>query len=65
MTKKHFIDLAGRIRDHNQTDNQLEPFTAGQLEVLADFCSAINPRFNRDRWQGYIAGENGPCGGRV
>jgi hypothetical protein len=31
----------------------------------ADFCAAQNPRFNKSRWLGYIAGTNGPSGGRV
>ena len=26
---------------------------------------AENPRFNRERWLGYIAGENGPSGGQI
>ena len=32
-------------------------------ELLADFCQSQNPRFNRERWLGYIAGKCGPSGG--
>jgi hypothetical protein len=32
-------------------------------QVLADFCAAQNPKFNRERWLGYIAGTNGKNGG--
>lgn len=32
---------------------------------LADFCKSQNGRFDRERWLGYIAGENGPNGGAV
>lgn len=31
--------------------------------TLADFCVIQNPRFNRERWLAYIAGECGPNGG--
>jgi len=68
MTKKHFIALADAIRDHNQTADPYttgEPFTNSQLGLLADFCEESNPRFNRARWLGYIAGTNGKNGGKV
>jgi hypothetical protein len=63
MTKKHFIALADRIRDFEKWN---EPkFTVQQIEMLASFCQSQNPYFNRERWLGYIAGENGPSGGKV
>lgn len=61
MTKKNFIDLAETIRIHNKYHS--EPFTPAQLDVLASFCKSQNSAFMRDRWLGYIAGENGPNGG--
>jgi hypothetical protein len=30
------------------------PFTLAQLELLADFCGSVNPRFDRTRWLNYI-----------
>lgn len=68
MTKKHFIQLADVVR-------KLEPgyqSTAASRydwvvmrDAMADFCAAQNPRFDRARWLGYIAGTNGPSGGAV
>ena len=72
MTKKHFIALADAIREYNRNafkagSNTVSPLQFGhtQLLVLADFCAASNPRFNRERWLAYIAGECGPNGGKV
>lgn len=58
MTKKHFIALADFIREHEGR------FPHDTIDLLADFCASLNPRFDRERWLGYIAGENGPCGGK-
>lgn len=57
MSKKDFIKLADYVRG--------EGFTDAQLDTLASFCKSQNGRFMRDRWLGYIRGENGPSGGRV
>ena len=57
MTKKHFIALADAVRYAGLTD--------AQIEDIADFCRAQNPRFDYCRWVGYIKGENGPSGGKV
>jgi hypothetical protein len=66
MTKKHFIALADVIRHDNATLGHADhAFDSGHLEVLADFCASQNPRFDRERWLGYIAGTNGPSGGAV
>lgn len=35
------------------------------LIELAAFCAEQNPRFMRERWLGYVRGENGPRGGEV
>jgi len=63
MSKKHFIALAETIIHHNRFSS--EPFTEGQISVLADFCGSENPNFKRDRWLSFIAGEVGPNGGTV
>lgn len=59
MTKKHFIELANYIK------TAPEHFSDSSLHVLASFCKAQNPNFNRDRWLAYIAGQCGPNGGAV
>jgi hypothetical protein len=66
MTKKHFIALADAIRDCNYPPPGFtrQPFTAEQLEYLADFCERQNRDFSRERWLAYIAGECGPNGGK-
>lgn len=48
MTYKDFIALALNIKQHNSMG--IEPFTARQIDTLAAFCSAQNPKFNRARW---------------
>ena len=66
MTKQHFIALADTIRAHNiNTQNPSDQFGERQIAVLAGFCEGMNPRFNRQRWLGYIAGTNGKNGGKV
>lgn len=69
MTKKHFIALADKIQEHNRTgrtdDYTDTGFTADQLDTLADFCASCNPRFDRERWLAYIAGDCGPSGESV
>jgi hypothetical protein len=62
MTKKHFIRLAEYIRDAAKYADA--PFSDAQINHLADFCHEANPRFNRERWIGYIKGENGKNGGK-
>ena len=60
MSKKHFVALADAIKDYEKFN---EPrFTTQQIDMLARFCAAQNPNFNRERWLGYIAGTNGPSG---
>jgi hypothetical protein len=67
MTKRNFIALADSIREHNRLakSNGETAFTADQLAALASFCASENPRFKRERWLDYIAGECGPNGGRA
>jgi hypothetical protein len=67
MSKRHFIQLADIIRNYNKTAEIVDspPFIEGQIFALADFCQSQNPRFDRERWLGYIAGTNGPSGGEM
>lgn len=73
MTKKDFIALADVLRVSKPTlqDNTpgMEIDSALRLwhtmrNALGDMCAQSNPRFNRDSWLGYIAGRNGPNGGK-
>ena len=65
MTKKDFIALADAIRDHGPHRGHRAEFSPSELETLARFCHSRNPRFNRERWLGYIRGECGPNGGAI
>ena len=68
MSKQDFIALADMIRNHNGQANAHgieKPFTPDQTQALAQFCSHQNPEFKRDRWLGYLTGENGKNGGKV
>ena len=58
MTRKDVITLAEMLRIHNRTANGRTEFTPDHLSVLADFCAAQYPTFNRERWIDYIAGVN-------
>lgn len=63
MSKKDFIALADVVRGF---DMEAAPETVeGIINSLANFCASENPRFNRKRWLGYIAGECGPNGGKA
>lgn len=69
MSKKDFIALADAIREHNRiaahpANAGMQWFSADQLDALATFCKQNNMNFMRDRWLGYIAGENGKNGGK-
>ena len=59
ITKRQFISLAQVIKD------DLPDFSDSAIERLAEWCQAENPRFNRERWLGYIHDRNGPNGGKV
>ena len=60
MTKKNFIALADYLKD---TQQYCEPFTASQLEHLANFCHSQNPRFDHVKFLAYVNGTGGPNGG--
>lgn len=63
MTKKHFIALADAIRHHNKYGPSMQPFNSWHLETLAKALQSMNPRFNPNRWIGYVKGLCGPNGG--
>ena len=66
MTKRHFIALADVIREQIAYESKHGlPLTksSGIIDCIANFCAEQNPRFDRERWLGYIAGTNGPSGG--
>ena len=65
MTKKHFIALANHIMYGQYSSSARVPFTAVQIEYLADFCKFQNANFNRKRWIDYINGRCGPNGGKI
>lgn len=66
MTKKHFIALADAIIDHDNMVSKIggTQFQPTQLDSLATFLQRQNPKFDRQRWLGYINGFNGPNGGQ-
>ena len=59
MTKKHFIELADVIK------NAPSLFSNTTILALACYCGRQSPKFKAGRWLGYIAGTNGPNGGKV
>ena len=50
MTKKHFVEWADIIKDHNLQDND------GFIEDLASFFARHNPRFSKTTWLDYLWG---------
>ena len=66
MSKQDFIALADLIKYHNATpDKTIPKFHPFHITMLGNFCQSQNARFNRPRWEGYIAGTNGKNGGKV
>lgn len=71
MSKKDFIALDDSIREYNSLARNRylagtnSPFNSAQILTLADFCEGQGSHFDRERWLGYINGENGPNGGAV
>jgi transcriptional regulator with XRE-family HTH domain len=58
VTKRDVVALAEVLRIHNRTADGRTEFIPDQLLVLASFCAAQYPTFNRERWIDYIAGAN-------
>jgi hypothetical protein len=65
MSKRDFVALGDAVRGLVTSDDGSSVEMAAVVETLADFCQSTNPRFKRDRWLSYIAGECGPNGGRL
>ncbi len=67
MGKKQLIALANTIRNANMYDHSDDTpvFSQEAIVRLASFCQSQNPAFKRDRWIGYINGENDSNGGTV
>lgn len=71
MSKKDFIALADAFKDAlslTRADGVNVHHRDGvrdAMERVADVCAQSNPRFMRDRWLGYIAGENGSNGRKI
>jgi len=59
MTRKDVVALAEVLRSHNRTADGRTEFTPDHLLVLADFCAAQYPKFNRERWIDLTARESG------
>ena len=65
MTKKTFIALADTIIASGPADRSAYgAFSDSAIKLLADFCAAQNPAFNRARWLAYVAGDCVPNGGK-
>lgn len=70
MSKKHFIALADALRRSKpelslgcaDSISRLAQWNA-DVTAIADECKRENYAFNRQRWLGYINGDNGPSGG--
>ena len=71
MTKKHFVELADALRRSRpgysktgMTDAETAARVQWQacVDSIAEFCLSQNPRFQRNLWLAYIAGECGPGG---
>jgi hypothetical protein len=54
LTKKDVVALAEVLRIHNRTADARTEFTPDHIRVLADFCAAQYPNFNRERWIDYF-----------
>lgn len=63
MTKKHFIALADTLREYESETGEVIPDRL--LTALGFFCKRQNPRFDWDRWHGYVRGLCGPSGGTI
>jgi hypothetical protein len=61
MSKKDFIALADAIKTMSVGPEEKRNIAEGLCSTLR----ASNPRFMKDRFMGYVMGENGPGGGAV
>lgn len=66
MTKKDFIALADAFRASKPLAGDDPGYQwEYDLKAVANVLAASNPRFNRERWLGYVYGTCGPNGGTV
>jgi len=63
MTSKSMIRLADAIKAHNKL-GPAETFRSTHLYALCNWMTKENPKFNVDRWIGYLRGKCGPQGGK-
>lgn len=64
LSKKDFIALADATRILLRHDADKGLVSEGALvDMLVQFCREQNPRFDEERWRGYLAGTCGPSGG--
>jgi hypothetical protein len=61
MSKKDFIALADAIKNMSVGPDEKRNIAEGLCSTLR----ASNPRFMKERFMGYVMGENGPSGGAV
>jgi hypothetical protein len=67
MSKKHFIALADELRQWHSdfVRNHGQQAYDSMVDLCVSFCRSQNYRFDTDRFRGYVAGDCGPCGGKV
>lgn len=53
MTKKYFIAIGNAIKTQNQNPRKSR-FVIDQIETLADFLQATNPKFKREKWISFV-----------
>lgn len=64
-SKKDYVALGDHIRMHNKIAPEEHKFTDVHINSLADHMKSQNHTFMKDRWIGYVKGENGASGGAV
>lgn len=67
MTKKHFIEMADRLRGTRPGETYSADWDQWKRDVLAmaAFCRSQNAAFKKERWLDYIEGKCGPNGGKI
>jgi hypothetical protein len=73
MSKKDFIALADALRNAyaqanlraGRTGEDMHAGVTFAQNFIVNVLAESNPRFKRDRWLSYIAGECGPNGGTI
>jgi hypothetical protein len=66
MSKKDFIALADALNESRPMFDAVRTKQWAQdVGTIRQVCAKANPQFNSERWLGYIAGTNGPSGGKI